>query len=50
MKILLWLFIVLCLITPISFLVSSYFEMPISGILSAIWGLVSGFIATKLVL
>lgn len=50
MKILLWLFVLLCLITPFSFLVSNYFEMPISAILSSIWGLVSGFIATKLVL
>ena len=50
LKMLLWLFIVICLVTPISVLVSKCFQLPISTILSAIWGLPCGFIAIKLVL
>ena len=50
MKILLWIFVMLCLTVPVSFLISAQFEMPIGAILSAIWGLASGFIATKVVL
>lgn len=50
LKILLWLFLALCLITPISCLVSHCFEQPISAILSALWGFPCGVISTKLVL
>lgn len=50
LKILLWLFLILCLVTPISILLSNCCDYPKSAILSSVWGLACGFIATKLVL
>ena len=48
-KFLWWFFFILCLVTPLSFLLSHCFAQPLSAILSAVWGVPCGYIAMKLV-
>ena len=50
LKFLLWLFLVVCMVTPVSIALSFSIGTPVSTILSAVWGFACGFVATKLVL
>ena len=49
LKALVWLILILCLDIPVCSIVSYCFEMPLSTILSAVWGLGCGILATKIV-
>ncbi len=46
----LWFILLLTLDTPMAFVLSKLFEQPLSAILSGIWGVGVGIIATKLFL
>ena len=50
LKMLIWLFIVICLVIPVSISLTFSIGGKVATILSGVWGLGCGFIATKLVL
>ena len=49
LKVLAWLFLIMSLDMPVCLIVSHCFEMPLSTVLSAVWGLGCGILATKIV-
>ena len=50
LKLLMWFLLVLCLTIPVSISLSFSIGGKVATLLSAVWGLGCGFIATKLVL
>ena len=50
LKMLMWILCVVCLVTPVSILLTFSIGGKLATILSAVWGLGCGYIATKLVL